>query len=126
MFLAHSLNLYYDELFCDLAEYYHVFDMKALPPVTVARLLFGLRGESRLMMAYSGMKYSLQELLLAQCSDALNLLWWKETTDAQANRNRPESVASLLVGKQKKTNGNSSFNSPEEFERARALIINRK
>lgn len=76
-------------------------------------------------MALSGTKYSLQELLLAQCVDALHLLWWAQTQDGQSNRNRPKSIVDLLTGKGEERQRLDAFDSGEDFERAREAIINR-
>lgn len=105
-----------------MAETYHIYDIRALRPLLVARLLFGLRDDSRLKMAMSGTRYSVKELMLAQCVDALNLLWWSNTVDGKSNKNRPQSIMAILVGKEKEKTCNS-YQTAEEWERAREELM---
>ena len=43
-----------DALICDLAETYHIYDMRSLPLQTVATLSAGLRDDSRIKMKAGG------------------------------------------------------------------------
>lgn len=120
-----------DALICDLAETYHVLDWRSLPVRLVATLSCGLREDSRIKLKMSGQKLSLDNTLRAMQVDALNLLLWTKTKDAQNGRNQPESVYSLLVDEDVKHENKHSqkiesmvFGSPEEF--AEALRKNRE
>jgi hypothetical protein len=46
-----------DALICDMAETYHVYDMRALPTKTVATLACGLREDSRIKLKMAGVDY---------------------------------------------------------------------
>ena len=63
-----------DALLCDLAETYHVYDLKALPVLTLAALSFGLRDDSRIKMKLSGMVYVSPVILQAAIADNLALI----------------------------------------------------
>lgn len=106
-------------LICDFAETYHVFDYKALPVTTAALLASGLRENSRIKMILAGITVSQDTLLLASAVDALHVLVWTKTKDAQHGRNRPKSIAQALLKKSEPIKDRIAvFGTPEEFERA--------
>lgn len=113
-----------DELICDLAETYHVFNYKDLPPSLVAVLAVGLHDDARIYRKVNGSKTSNIEILLASCVDQLNYLAWTKTVDAEKGRNRPKSVVKILLGEteQKQCTG---FVSGDDFEEYRRQIIER-
>lgn len=117
MVLAHMVNTDRDALECDLAETYHIYDMRALPLSKVALFSVGLRENSRIKMAMNESKVTLQESLTALAVDSLNLLAWSKTQDAENGKNPPESVYEKLTRKQKTSNA-PSFKTMEEFEKA--------
>ena len=88
-----------DALICDFAETYHIFDWRALPVRLAATLAAGLPETSRIRM---------------KMADRLSLLVWMQTKDGQKNRHRPQSVAEMLTGKEKRSTV-QAFNSEEEF-----------
>lgn len=107
-----------DELICDLAETYHIYDYKSLPVDKVAIFSVGLREESRIyrkMLGYPSNRWD--ERLLALILDKLNHMFASEKADIK-------SVYSLLFGEEEKEGNVMSFTSPEEFEEARRRIIN--
>lgn len=110
-----------DALICDLAETYHVYDWKSHPIRFVATLACGLSDSSRIKRAMNGQKQSTDTLLLALIADGVRWLMWSKTKDGEKNRNRPASLFETMTEDKQKTSG---FNSPEEFEAARARIIN--
>lgn len=111
---------------CDLAETYGIYDMGSLPARTVAILASGLRENSRIKMKLTGAKTTNEIILLAQAVDRLSLLVWKDTKDGQHNRHRPESIAErILFGDPKKKTVGDAFDSVEEFEAARARLLER-
>ena len=59
---------------CDLAETYHVYDYRALPVMTLAALVSGLRPDSRIKMKMSGITEVSSEVLLVQIFDILQLM----------------------------------------------------
>lgn len=122
MFLAHCISVCEDELICDLAETYHLFNYRELSPLLVATLCFGLRDDSRVKMKLSGCKITLTQILLARTVDELSFQSWAKTKDGQKNRNRPESVLKALT--EEKTDEVVSFMTAEDFNKAWESITN--
>lgn len=117
------INLDEDSLICDLAETYHIYDYRALPPRMVGVLACGLRDDARIKMVMSGQKISTDNMLRAGILDRLSILVWQNTEDGHEGRNMPESVLSKLIGEQKENN-TMSFNSGAELEAYRERLIN--
>jgi hypothetical protein len=115
-----------DALICDLAETYHIYDMRSFKASYIAILAAGLREDSRTMMLFSGNKIRPSLLLQAASLDKLALLWWAETKDGQKNRNRPESVVESLTKENKQTEEPPIvFESAEDFNKTREEMIRR-
>ena len=57
-----------DELTCDMAETYGIFDIKRVPASLAATLAVGLRDDSRVMMAKRGAIVDNKTILMAQIS----------------------------------------------------------
>lgn len=72
--LASMLAGYKDDLLCDLAETYHIYDYKALPAEYLATLCCGLSSDSRIMMKLAGQQNVSKELLLADIADSLRAI----------------------------------------------------
>lgn len=113
------LAKYPDELQCDLAETYRIYNWKALPVRTVATLSCGLRENSRVMRAMSGQKQTTDTMLLAAAVDRLSLLVWFQTKDGQKNRKRPPSLTEELTKDRSKEEKPMLFDTPEAFDEAR-------
>lgn len=111
-----------DALVCDFAEVYHVYNWRGLPVQYAAVLAFGLRDDSRIKMAMTGRKVTMETMLGASAVDALNLLVWMRTKDAQRNRNRPKSLLAALTGASGETRV-MAFATAEEFEARKAAIL---
>ncbi len=128
MFLAKIIKENEDDLVCDLMQYYHISNWRSYSPFFISTLTFGLPEESRIMKALSGMKYSIDRMLIAVIADKLSLLWWAKTVDGQKNQNRPKSFVDILIGNVKKEESKDiiTFNTPEEFEAYRAELVERK
>lgn len=109
-----------DALTCDMAEYYRVFDMRSLPLKTLAALAAGLPAKSRSKRRRAPDE---ETLILAGILDALHILLYRGTKDAQSGINPPRLLVDALLGKTEpeKTDG---FDTPEEFMAAREKIIN--
>jgi hypothetical protein len=126
MILAAMLERSEDSLICDLAETYHIYDMRSFRASYIATLAAGLREDSRVMMLFSGNKIRPSLLLQAASLDKLALLWWAETKDGQKNRNRPESVVESLTKENKQTEEPPIvFESAEDFNKTREEMIRR-
>lgn len=128
MFLAKIIKENEDDLVCDLMQYYHISNWRSYSPFFISTLTFGLPEESRIMKALSGMKYSIDRMLIAVIADKLSLLWWAKTVDGQKNQNRPKSFVDILIGNVKKEESKDiiTFNTPEEFEAYRVELVERK
>ncbi len=66
------LKQYPNEIFCDLAETYHLFDYKALSPSKVAVLVSGLRAESRVFIKMQKINHISHDLMFAMLFDCLS------------------------------------------------------
>jgi len=109
-----------DALICDFAETYQIYDYKRLPVQLVAVLAVGLRDNSRIKMKLSGIHVAPDMLLMTTIVDQLNLLLWTKTKDAAKGRNRPKSILGNFA---KSNNAESSFETGEDFEKARNKIL---
>lgn len=115
-----------DALECDLAETYHIYNYRELPPLRVAIFANGLDESSRIKRAMSGMRVSMVTFLLATIADYLSWLVWSKTKDAQRNQNKPASIVEVINGKDKesKEDENLTFESAEDFEALWNAIAN--
>ena len=62
------------ELICDLAETYGIYDYRQLPPMTVAALSVGLRDDSRIKMKMTDSRLTIEQMLMAIIADRLGSL----------------------------------------------------
>lgn len=111
------------ELICDLAETYHVLDMKAYPPFLIATLAAGLRPDARIIMKITGRKLPDEDSVITLIFDRLNWLCWTKTKDAERKKNLPESLYEARTGMKKTKQKTSGFSTPEEFERRKKEIL---
>ena len=111
-----------DSLLCDMAETYHVYDIRAIPLRTAAALALGLGPDSRTMRRISGSKATMTETLLAVIADGINTLVWFKTKDGQKGRNRPRRLLDYITGKAQEKKA-AVFATAGEFEEARKRIL---
>ena len=111
-----------EALICDFAETYHITDIWALPAGTAAILAAGLRDDSRIKSRMMNISSDYTTFLLTSILDALRILIWTNTKDAEKGRNQPKPLAERLVIKPESENI-ASFDTIEEFNRMRAEII---
>ena len=86
-----------EELICDLAETYHIYDYKSLPVKLVAIFSCGLREDSRIKRRLRR-EMPLEDTttkLLVTIYDNLNIISWQLGGD---ENNRPESLFDKLYG----------------------------
>lgn len=114
-----------DDLICDFAETYGIYDLWGWPLDLVATLACGLRDNSRIKMRLANSRTDLQTALLARLCDDTSFLAWSKTKDAQHNKHRPKSMVALLLEKEKPSNV-MAFDDAEEWEQMRASILKRK
>lgn len=86
----------------------------------LAKLVIGLRAESRVKMRTSGSKLTMEQTLMVMIFDRLNLLCWSKTEDAKHKRNRPKALLDQIM---QKSDEFEVFESGEDFDRARAKLI---
>lgn len=107
-----------DDLICDLAETYGIYNYKSLPVQLVAVFSYGLRENARIWKKLAGgrnIDREIQVLIL----DNLNWLVWAQTEDGSKNANKPESIYNKLFGDGKsKKSDIVAYNSPEEYRQA--------
>jgi hypothetical protein len=107
-----------DELICDLAETYGIYEYRAHSPLYIGTLAAGLRDDSRIKMKVSGERLSISQLLAAMTVDKLANLVWMQSKDGVKGRNKPASVVEQLRGSASKPSEIHGFDSPEEFQKA--------
>lgn len=116
------IRLNEDALICDLAETYRIYDYRQLPMLKVAVFSFGLKDNSRIKMALNHQKVGTETLLLAGINDALNLLVWSKTKDAQTGGNPPTSIVKALTEGPVESE-ERVFETGEDFELAKQEIL---
>jgi len=111
-----------DELICDLAETYHIYDYRRVPARLLGTLAVGLGDNSRIKRKLNGVTESTEVIMLARILDAVNLLIWGMTKDGAKGRNRPKSVAEacFIGGKDTKPEAGMTI---EEFEAWRKRMM---
>ncbi len=103
-----------DNLICDFAETYGIFDYRSLPPLTVAILAIGLRDNSRIKMSVSDVHITLDQALLANIADSLRFIAWTKTKHGR--KYTEKSILKTLMDHKKKDDY-KVFNSVEDFDR---------
>lgn len=117
------LELDEDALVCDFAETYHIYDYRSLPLKMVATLSVGLRENSRIKMAASGLHVSQDTLLLATIADRVELFRYGFTEAAKSGKKPPTMIVdTLLGGTNKKRSKADTYKTMDEFETAYAKI----
>jgi hypothetical protein len=119
MALAGMLAQAHDELVCDLAETYHIYDMRALPVRTLAVLACGLGANSRVWATMCGYKAKWSDIVQAMIADRLAILQWFQTEDGHKGINRPQLLAPMLLGQSDQSEDKEkeyiTFDSGEDF-----------
>lgn len=122
MILAGVLKLYKEEMICDLAEYYGIYDYESHPPQRVAIFVKGLGQKSRIMNKIANTKTVREDILLTAIFDNLNWLLWSKTKDGQKNKNKPNQLLEVIFDKTKNDDINS-FYSGKDFDLEREKIL---
>ena len=113
-----------DALICDFAETYGIYDFNQLPVTYAATLACGLRQDSRIMMAVSGLKVELNTLLLAHIADNTAINVYLKTKDAEKGINPPKRFVNVLLGNDKEEEQVKGFESGDDFEKEWERINN--
>ena len=107
-----------DALICDIAETYHIFNYKGLPPTLVAALSCGLGADSRIVTKLSGLKVPQSTIIKAAIFDRLSWLCWAQTSDGQKGQNRPQSLVETLLSEVNEEEKVTTFQSGADFDAA--------
>ncbi len=112
-----------DALECDLAETYHIFEMKELPLKKVALFSVGLRNNSRIKTKMLGLNQSFETTLLAKITDELSISNWIKS--GAKKDQKPSLILPKLLNikekrEEKEVNG---YVTVKEFERERQAIL---
>lgn len=112
-------------LFCDFAEYYHIYDWNQFTLKQQAMLACGLPEDSRIIRKISNQKIPLETTLLLVIVDSIRELEYLYTS-AHSNK-KVKKPDSLLAAIQKdKKNDVMAYETSDDFEAARARIIGGK
>lgn len=110
-----------DSLECDLAETYHIFNMRELSPRRIALFAVGLRDNSRIKIKISGIPIEFSTLLAASITDKLSILI-KVLSGPEAPE--PMLITNKLLGNEK-GNETEGFDSGADFMEYRNSLINK-
>lgn len=106
---------YEQELICDFAEYYRIYDYRSLPVKLAGILAYGLRDNSRTMMAINNEKYDRQIVIASLIHDRLAIIH----NALCGGKEKPTLLTEELFGeKTEKKQRATVFSSPEEFHKA--------
>ena len=103
---------------CDMAETYHIFNYKALPVDLLVTLTSGLRENSRIRCKMANLPISMDTFFIAGIYDLVSLLWWGQTEAGHENRNRPDGLLPLLLGKKEEEKKLETYSSGDDFKAA--------
>ena len=120
------LRAHKKEIICDLAQYYNIYDYHAYRPSYIYILVDGLQDNSRFKLKINGMKTTTDTMLSAIACDYLAKLWWAKTEDAEHGRNKPISILSQLLEDNAENKEKDGFDTVEEFNRARSLLLRKE
>lgn len=103
---------------CDFAEYYQIYDYKALPVRYVATLAVGLRSDSRVKGELLEIEQPPVGITLVQVFDAIQNLAYA----VAGGKEEPRSLLNAYMTGEKESNG---YSTGAEFERAKKAILER-
>ena len=106
-----------EELTCDLAEFYHIYDRRSVPCRLLGTLAVGLRAESRIGMIREGIKASPETIMLVKIYDIL-------MREFSAKGKEPEPLLKQFIIERKKSDIRS-FRNADAFKRKWADINRR-
>lgn len=104
-----------DALICDMAETYHIYDMKTFDAQYIATLAVGLRNDSRIKLKAAGLSIDMSTLLLARIADNTAINWYLKTKDAQTGKNPPKSMIQALCPEMDEGSHARQFDTGEDF-----------
>ena len=111
-----------EALECDLAETYHIYEMKELPLKKVALFSVGLRNNSRIKTKMMGLGQSFETTLLAKITDELSIANWIKTGAKKDNKPNFILPKLLNIKEEKIEKEVVGFSTVEQYERAKRAI----
>lgn len=108
------------ELICDLAETYQIYNYRAMPVRLVATLSAGLRDNSRIMMKMRGEKYPRELTTLAMMVDRLTILHYQ----LFHIKEKPVLLCEIMYPPEKNNMKADLFNSLDDFNAEWERITN--
>lgn len=114
-----------DALTCDFAQYYHIYDIDSIPLQTQAVLACGLPPDSRTIRQITGQKYSAEMTIQMAILDTLRSIEHSYVS-VHSKRKVPKPKSIFETLNKEESAEVRTFRSGEEFERARARIIEGK
>lgn len=118
------IGLNEDALICDLAETYHIFNYRELPPRLVATLASGLGDDSRIKKLAGGQPASSEVMLLGGILDALHAIMYRLS---DGSSEPPASIIDLMFGGASEPQKQCmSFESYDDFEAYRQKLISKE
>lgn len=110
-----------EELICDFAEVYHIYDIFSFPSEYIAILANGLDSDSRTKRKIGNQKIRSDIYLLSLIADLLNGLIYG-LSDPDKRGKLPDSILAKLLDEDLIENS-QTFNTPEEFRAAWKEIV---
>lgn len=108
-------------MICDLAEVYHIYDYRGVPGRLLGALVVGLGVNSRIYQRITGQLVPTDTLMQALIIDELRRIVY--LLDGNKNKKYPEPMAERLLEHEEPEREYITFDTPEEFEKARAALL---
>ena len=118
------MSRYENDMICDLAETYQIFDYRRVPGRLLGTLVAGLGPNSRVYQKLAEQEVPTDTFLLTAIVDELRMIVY--LLDGNKNKKAPDPIAGRLIKQQEKPRKHVSFRTPEEFLKARADLIGEK
>ena len=113
-----------DALICDLAETYHIFDYRSMPPQLEATLAAGLGDDSRIKRLAGEQPASSEVMLLGGILDALHAIMYRLS---DGSSEPPTSIVDMMFGRESGPQKQCmSFESYDDFEAYRQKLISKE
>lgn len=113
----------HDALTCDFAQYYHLYDLEAIPLTQGAILACGLPPESRTMRKLTNTQYTAEQAVLMGILDSIRSFEYAYVcSHSKKKPQKPRSVFDVASGTEE-VSELTAFDSAEDFEVARQKII---
>lgn len=112
---------YKEDMICDLAEVYHIYDYRRVPGRLLGTLVAGLGVNSRVYQKLAGQLVPTDILMQSLIVDELRRITYLLNGDK--NKTYPKPITESFLQDAKPDTGEMAFNTPEEFERTRAALL---